>query len=161
MATHDSFAPPRARLEEEPPSRLLLPVLVSFLGGLTCWVLALKASRWAFPNLWRPLAEAGYSLPTFLRVVMAFIVVPAAFGAAIALLRAKPWWASWTAFLLGVVLCVVGRVLIFSQGMPFALGIFQREIFWTAVVASATAFLLVARISSSRSNTSLERTREE
>jgi hypothetical protein len=153
------FAPPVARLEEEPTSRFLLPMLASLLAGVASWVLALKASGWAFPNLWRPLAEIGYSTPTILRVIVPFIVVPAAFVAAISLLRARPWWAPWPAFLLGIVLCVIGRVLVFSQGMAFAFGIFQREIFWAAVLASSLLFLLFTRAKRARSNKSLERTR--
>src|ERR1043165_6268517 len=96
------YSPPAARVDVEPASRALRSVLLSLLGGVACWQLAIKTSGWAFPNLWRPLADAGYSMPAALRIVTPFVVMAAAFSSLMALMHPRIWGSLWAAFLAGL-----------------------------------------------------------
>lgn len=152
------FAPPAARLHEEPENRILVPVLVALLAGIASWFAALKAMRWSYQHYWLPAAEAGRPPHPMLDTVISVGIVYALFGAAMALVRAKPWWTPWPAFLIGIVLCIFGRAWPFPRGMAFLLDVLPGHFFLTGVVASSATFLVISRYIRSRSDTSLERT---
>src|SRR3954447_11104361 len=106
---HDPYAPPTSRPRDEFEGRTLWLVLVALLGGVACWLAALKSMRWAHLQFWLPAVEAGHPIPGQLDTVLAVSTVYAAFGAAMALLRASPWWAPWPAFLIGTLIYIVAR----------------------------------------------------
>ena len=149
---HNPYAAPTARLQEAPESRIFFPMLAALLAGVASWLALLKTAQWTYRQHVMPSIEGDILLPA--------IVVYAAFGVAIALLRAKPWWTSWPAFVMGIVLCILGRHWPFPDGMMVVLGFYRHDAFLTAVVASLTSFVLISRRERSRSNKSLERTRE-
>ena len=157
---HDPYAPPTARLQEEPESRSFLPVLVALLAGVASWLVLLKAVQWMDQQYVLPSIEGGHPLPEYFDIFFPTTILYAIFGVATALLRAKPWWTSWPAFVVGVVLGIVGRGWPFPNGIAVVLGVFRNEAFLTAVVSSLVSFVLVNRLGRSRSNNSLERTRE-
>jgi hypothetical protein len=156
---HDPYSPPTARLQEESELHLFWPVLLALLGGMASWLAALKSMRWAYQQFWLPALEAGHPIPGQLDTILAVGAVYAVFGAAIALLRAKPWWAPWLAFFVGTVTCIAARGWPFPRGMTFLGDVLLGHIFLSGVVAGSASFLLVYRYVTARSNKSLERTR--
>jgi hypothetical protein len=114
--------------------------------------------RWVNVRVWLPRIESGHALPGNLETVITLSLVYAAFGAAMALMHARPWWSPWVAFLLGTVLCILIRARSIPPNISLFFDVFLGHIFLSGAVASFVSFLLVSRLRS-RSNTSLERTR--
>ena len=156
--THDPYSPPISRLEEDPEPRILWPLLIALLAGVASWLAALTSMRWAYQQFWLPSLEAGHPIPGQLDTVLAVSAVYAAFGAAMALLRVKPWWAPLPTFLTGTLIYIVVRGWLFSR-TSFLIDVLLGHIFLSGVVASSASFLLVSRYITARSNKSLERTR--
>ena len=156
--THDPYSPPIARLEEDPEPRILWPLLIALLAGVASWLAALTSMRWAYQQLWLPSLEAGHPIPGQLDTVLAVSAVYAAFGAAMALLRVKPWWAPLPTFLTGTLIYIVVRGWLFSR-TSFLIDVLLGHIFLSGVVASSASFLLVSRYITARSSKSLKRTR--
>ena len=141
------FTAPAARLDIAPTPRVFLPLLVALVGGVASWIVALRLSGWSWEHFWLPMMKAGFSPPFVVREVLPFILVQGLFGTAMAFLSARPWWVPCPALLIGIALwVVVSALMVPFQGMAFALGIFQRDIFWVAIVAGSAAFLLTSRL---------------
>ena len=159
--THDPYAPPIARVSDGAEPRNIRPLLIALLAGVASWLAAIASMKWAYQQFWLPSLEAGHPIPFLLDAVLAVSAVYAAFGAAMALLRVKPWWAPLPTFLIGTVIYIVVRGWFSSRGIgTFLVDVLLGHIFLSGVVASTTAFLLVSRYFTARSNKSLERTRE-
>ena len=157
--TRNRYAPPTAKLAGESRPGVLTPVLVALIGGAICWFTALKMMRWVYVHFWLPRIESGNLLPGGLENVITVSVVYAVFAAALALLRAQPWWTPWLPFMVGTVIYIVIRNLLTSRGIASLVDIFLGQFFLAAAVSSFASFLLVSRYFKSRSNTSLKRTR--
>lgn len=159
--SRNPYASPIASLRRENGARLFMPMLLAIAGGAASWLIFLQAMRAANIFIWMPLFAAGRLSSFNLAIAATAIPVYLPCGASLTLLKPKRRVIYWMAFVLGIAICIVVRHGFRPDVITYALVMFRRPGFLTAVIASGAALLLASLYLRTRSKDSRERTTAE